>query len=371
MKRPPTERAVCEHCGETYDHDLRRRCVACDGAGCPHCLADMSEPRCPDCVFGGLPADIEPMLAVEGAMPADPAAWAFEFKWDGVRALGSWDGRRMRLASRNLRDITQRYPDLVPDAGQMANGPVIVDGEIVACDRSGRPSFPLLQRRMHAGPARAERLARQVPVQLFLFDLLWRGSESLLERPYAQRRELLESLELGHPRWRVPPSHRGEGPAMLETARRFSLEGLVAKRPDAPYRPGERSPAWRKIKIVHRQELVVGGWEPRRDGSDRIGALLVGHWSPQHLGLRFAGRVGTGFDARTHRELRRLLEQRPRTDCPFEDDPDGREARWVEPVLVAEVAYRRWPPGGVLHQASFLGLRDDVEAFDIVLDREG
>jgi bifunctional non-homologous end joining protein LigD len=210
-----------------------------------------------------LDAHIQPMLAVSGSMPRDAEHWAFEFKWDGIRALCYWDGVHMRLENRNLRDITPQYPDLIADASQIGQEPVILDGEIVAIDQ-GRTSFARLQRRMHLSPAMGRIRARAVPVRYFVFDVLWQGRQALLDAPYASRREVLEAIELAHPRWHVPPVRLGQGPAMLEIARQRHLEGLIAKRPQSPYRPGQRSPDWIKIKIIGRQEFVIGGWEPRR-----------------------------------------------------------------------------------------------------------
>ncbi|MFP4106826.1 MAG: non-homologous end-joining DNA ligase [Phycisphaerae bacterium] len=367
---PPSETIHCPQCGMEYDYDEQRRCWACDGPSCPHCLPEDLEPLCPECRFGDLPAHIEPMLAKLGSIPSTPEQWGFEYKWDGMRALLYWDAGTARLESRNLNDVTHRYPDLIPKPDQMPEQNLILDGEIIATDAKGRPSFQRLQKRMHVrGANRIKAAMSRVPVQFYVFDVLWAGGRSTAEEPYTRRREILEALELDHPRWRIPAWHAQQGRAMLRVAEQWGLEGLVAKRLDSIYRPGARSSEWTKIKIVKRQEFVVGGWEPREKDDRQIGSLLVGYYDPEAMGLQFAGRVGTGFDAATHEMLVHNLTRLERTECPFEDPPGGPTARYVAPQLVAEVDYRRWPDGGNLQQASFLGLREDIPAGEVILEK--
>jgi bifunctional non-homologous end joining protein LigD len=315
------------------------------------------------------PAHISPMLATVGTMPARPEEWVFEYKWDGVRALGYWNNGEWRLQSRSLRDITAQYPELTPTTGSLPRGRFVVDGEIVAADDEGRPSFARLQRRMHALPLNAVRLAESVPAYYFVFDLLWLDGKSLSGTPYRLRRAALERLPLAQASWRVPAAHPGEGPAMLRVARKWGLEGIVAKRPESLYRAGLRSPDWLKIKIVQRQEFVVGGWEPRREDPRLVGSLLVGYYSPRGSDLIFAGRVGTGFSAETHRYLLSILVPLRQEWSPFGGAPGRPETFHVAPKLVVEVEYRRWPDGGDLQQASYLGLRDDVPPPQVIIDR--
>jgi bifunctional non-homologous end joining protein LigD len=319
-------------------------------------------------VHARLNVHIAPMLACEGAMPADPANWAFEYKWDGIRALCYWDGESTRLESRNLRNISWQYPDLLATRKEMGAGAMILDGEIIALDRAGRPSFALLQQRMHLSPRKAAERALTLPVQYYIFDLLWHRGRSLMHLPYLRRRRALEKLKLLHPAWRLPPSHVGKGPAMLEVAASRHLEGLIAKRPGSIYQPGKRSSDWIKIKLVSEQEFVIGGWEPRQENAEQVAALLLGFYPPGSRRLQFAGRVGTGFNSQTHRMLVEKLRRMPRSTSPFVGRPGSRSARYVSPRLVAQVAYRRWPAGAQLQQASFLGLRDDKDPREVVIE---
>jgi len=343
------------------------------------------------------------MLATLSTLPADEKNWAFEYKWDGVRALLFWDGSRLRLESRNLLDITSRYPefrDLGPKLGKSA---VVLDGEIVALDSRGRPSFPLLQRRMHLSDEHVRRVAREVPAWYYVFDVLYAGGRSVMDKPYAERRRILEGLGLRHPKVRVPPrfkGSKGEGRIVLRSAKANGLEGVVAKRLDSRYEPGLRTPAWRKVKIVKAQEFVIGGWVPERggragstpsrnakavrglvsvgsrsrdaqagrEGRDRVGSLAVGYCE-KGLGLKYAGNVGTGFNDATHRLLVERLRRLERKVSPFAGGLPRKDIIPVAPRLVAEIAYRRWPAGKQIQQASFKGLRFDKPAFEVVRER--
>lgn len=313
------------------------------------------------------PPDLRPMLArASTSLPAGDT-WAFEIKWDGIRALARVEGGRIRLTSRSGNDITERYPELRPLGEQLGSTEAVLDGEIVAFDGDGRPSFERLQRRMHvAGASTIRRLAREVPVVYVIFDLLWLDGRPLLDAPYAERRRLLAGLHLDGPAWQTPPHEVGGGDQTLAVSRRFGLEGVVAKRLDSRYEPGRRSGAWRKIKLLARQELVVGGWLPgegRR--ATTIGSLLVGYYDERGA-LRFAGRVGTGFTERTLRELRARLEPRRRATSPFGDRGLPKDAVFVEPEVVAEVRFSGWTAAGRVRQPAYLGLRDDKDPREVV-----
>jgi bifunctional non-homologous end joining protein LigD len=317
-----------------------------------------------------MPERIVPMLADAGRMPADESRYSFEVKWDGVRAIAYCKPGRIRLESRNLNEITDAYPEVRGILSDLGMHEAVLDGEIVAFDDAGKPSFERLQSRMHVtSPNAVKRLSKSTPVVYAIFDLLHLDGETLMALPYEQRRQRLEQLGLGGPAWRVPAVQRGAGQRLLHATREQSLEGVVAKRLDSRYEPGRRTGAWIKIKHMRRQELVIGGWLPgegRR--TDRIGALLMGYQGDD--GLTYAGRVGTGFTERMLTELARLLKPL-RTDVnPFDDPPKlPRNAEFVTPELVAEVEFREWTGEGVMRAPSFKGLRDDKPAAAVV--REG
>ena len=324
------------------------------------------DPPADEAAGAPLPEKIVPMMARTGTLPRDDEQWGFEVKWDGVRAICHSEPGRMRLHSRNLLDITPRYPEVGRLNRALSHHRAILDGEIVALDAEGKPSFGALQRRMHVGSeSTVRRLAKETPVTYIIFDLLWLDGHSLMDLPYTERRARLAELELGDGgRWRVPDYVVGHGEQLLAATEQQGLEGVIAKRLDSKYEPGRRTPSWLKIKNVDRQEVVVGGWVPG-DGKrrDRIGALLVGV-RDDNGDLRHVGRVGTGF---TEAELDRLAEKlRPleRDDSPFA--PGGpkipRGAVFADPELVAEVEFREWTDGGQLRAPSYKGLRDDKPA---------
>ncbi|HSY15267.1 MAG TPA: non-homologous end-joining DNA ligase [Jatrophihabitantaceae bacterium] len=321
-----------------------------------------------------LPAGTEPMLATAGSLPpvADDAEWAYEMKWDGVRALLRADRGRIAVLSRNHRDITVSYPELKGLGEQLGRIQAVLDGEIVAFDDGGRPSFGRLQQRMHvAGAGAARRLADSVPATYLIFDLLHLDGRSLISLSYAERRELLEGLELGGPSWQTPAAFTGGGADALRTSQEQGLEGVMAKRLGSRYLPGRRSPDWVKIKNIRAQEVVIGGWRPgngRRAGT--IGALLIGLPGPD--GLSYAGRVGTGFSDAVLATLLERLERLASSTCPFGPDfppGDARDARWVSPRLVGEVSFTNWTADGRLRHPAWRGLRPDKAPAQVV--REG
>ena len=308
-----------------------------------------------------MPLAVRPMLATPGQPPSSPG-WAFEFKWDGVRAIVAAAGDQVRITSRNSNDVTAGYPEITR-AGLGAGHAVLLDGELVALDAQGRPDFGLLQQRMHVR-APSEALRTRVPVRLYVFDLLSVDGESLLHQTYDTRRARL--LELGLEsldRIDVPPSITDlPGGQALEIARAHGLEGVVAKRRTSRYEPGHRSSAWIKTALLNTKEVLLGGWtsgEGRRAGS--LGALLLGAHDEQGQ-LRYLGHVGTGFTDAMLRELLAQLQPLRRPDSPF-DEPvppeDARKAHWVHPQLVGEVVYRTLTHDGRLRHAAWRGLRPD------------
>jgi bifunctional non-homologous end joining protein LigD len=320
-----------------------------------------------------MPEHVVPMLAKPGGreVPKPERDWAYEIKWDGVRAIAYAKPGRLRLESRNLREITDSYPEVRGLLLELGMRDAIFDGEIVAFDESGKPSFERLQRRMHVSSGSAvRRLSKEIPVVYAIFDLLYLDGRPLIEATYTERREMLEQLGLGGAAWRVPAAHRGGGSRLLRATREQRLEGIVAKRRNSRYEPGRRSGAWLKIKHTLRQELVIGGWLPgegRR--AERIGALLVGYHDGD--GLRYAGRVGTGFTEAVLDDLSGRLQSLRRDASPFDSTPRlPRNTVFVEPSLVAEIEFTEWTAERVLRAPSFKGLREDRSAGEVRLEHE-
>ena len=308
------------------------------------------------------------MLATAGDLPVDDADWGHEIKWDGVRAIAYVGPDGVRMESRNLLDISRRYPET--HGPLVASGrSCVLDGEVVALDDTGRPSFQRLQRRMHVSDAgEIGRLRRDVPVTYFAFDVLEVDGTPVVDRTFVDRRALLDELDLGEGCVQVSRFHVGHGRALLDAAAAQGLEGVMAKRLTSTYTPGRRTRSWIKVKLQRRQELVVAGWLPGEGGrSGRIGALLVGYYDDAGR-LVYAGRVGTGFTAAVLADLQTKLDRLARDDPPFAAPlprPEARLARYVDPVLVAEVEFTEWTEGGTLRHPSYKGLRDDKAAAEV------
>ncbi|MDQ6811697.1 MAG: DNA ligase D [Actinomycetota bacterium] len=312
-----------------------------------------------------MPQRLQPMLARAGTLPADQRQWAYEIKWDGVRAIAYSKPGRLALQSRNLNDITGQYPELSGLNRALSSHSAILDGEIVAFDQENRPSFAVLQQRMHVGsPAAAKRLAKTAPATYVIFDLLWLDGHSLMSLPYEERRQRLASLALAGESWQTPAHVVGQGSAVLKASAEAHLEGIVAKRLDSVYEPARRSASWVKVKNIGRQAFVIGGWMPGQGRRrERIGALLVGVYEEEGA-LRYAGRVGTGF---TEQELRGLAQrllplQRPTSPFAPGSSSPPRGAVFCEPRLVAEVEFTQWTKSGSLRHPSYKGLREDKPA---------
>jgi DNA ligase D-like protein (predicted ligase) len=306
----------------------------------------------------------EPMKAVLVAEPVAGPEWIFERKLDGIRCGVVRRAGRVALLSRSGKALDGAYPEI---AAALAGGPdIVADGEVVAFDH-GVTSFERLQRRMGIhDPAAARRSG--VAVHLYLFDLLELAGDDLRGRPLLERKRALRGIIPAGDRIRYTPHRRGDGAALLADACRRRWEGLIAKRADSRY-VATRSRDWLKLKCSRGQELVIGGWTAPKGTRKRFGALLVGYWEGDRL--RYAGKVGTGFDDALLERLGDALEQRERPDPPFAADGLPRAARWAEPELVAQVGFTEWTRDGRLRHPRFLGLRDDKPAREVVRERPG
>ncbi|GIG22072.1 hypothetical protein Cch01nite_27960 [Cellulomonas chitinilytica] len=317
-----------------------------------------------------LPDLVRPMLATPGELPEDDDGWAFEMKWDGVRAVAYVDGGRVRLMSRNDLDVTRSYPEIAGLGEQLGSVQAVLDGELVTFDERGAPHFGRLQQRMHVqDPAAARRLAKTVPVVYLVFDVLHLDGRPTVDLPYDERRALLDGLGLAGRSWQTPPSFDGPGADVLAASRENGLEGVVAKRRTGRYRPGSRSPDWRKVKHVRMQEVVVVGWRPGKGArAETLGALVLGVHDGGGV-LRPAGSVGTGFTRRMLDELLARLRPLEVAGSPFEERLPGAETRdvhWVRPQVVGEVAFAEWTSDGRLRHPSWRGLRPDKAVTDVV-----
>jgi bifunctional non-homologous end joining protein LigD len=311
-----------------------------------------------------LPKLIRPMLAsLRHGLPDDEDSYGWELKWDGLRAVAYVSDGTVRLVSRNDKDMAPSYPELAVLA-DLVRTPVILDGEIVAL-RAGRPDFGRLQSRMHVQRP-DEELIRAAPVQIYVFDLLHHGRDSLLDQPYTERRGRLEELGLNADPVRTPPWHRGGAAGVLADSIAQGLEGVVGKPLASTYHPGQRRD-WIKVKNVKHQEVIVCGWKPgagRR--ADMIGSLLLGVYDGGQL--RYVGHVGTGFTQDMLAELMAELTPLERGTSPFGTAVPAQQARdvhWVKPQLVGEVAFAEWTNEGILRQPSWRGLRIDKDPSDV------
>ncbi|HWH11064.1 MAG TPA: DNA ligase D [Solirubrobacteraceae bacterium] len=314
------------------------------------------------------PEHLAPMLARLGRMPAADDAWAYEIKWDGIRALLYYQPGRLRIESRNQNDLTHQFPEIRGLAEVLGSRTAVLDGELVAFDEHGLPSFGRMQQRMHLSEQAARKRATEIAVVYVIFDVLHLDGRSTLGLPYTGRRALLDGLALSGRAWGTPESQTGGGRDLLAATAERGLEGIIAKRLDSRYEPGGRSGAWIKLKNSRRQELVIGGWLPGRgQRRERIGSLLVGCHTPSGE-LRFAGRVGTGFTDAELDRLAALLGPLERPTSPFAGRQIPAGAVHVSPVLVAEVEFSEWTAQGHLRAPSYKGLREDKPAADVVCE---
>jgi bifunctional non-homologous end joining protein LigD len=317
---------------------------------------------------------VPPMKATLVGEPPSLGHWIYELKFDGYRVLSGKNGDEVRLRSTNGKDFTKRYSEIADTLGALRAEQVILDGEIVALDDKGRSSFQLLQA-LETGSERP-------PLAYYVFDLLLHDGADLQKSPLSERRERLEKLlkEVDDP-VRFSAEIRGDPKKLLEEVRKRGLEGLIGKRHDSVYEAGRRSRSWIKLKCVAEQEMVIGGYTPPEGNRKHFGALLVGYF--ERGKFRFAGKVGTGFDAALLKSLHQKMRDRSRATCPFANVPEklqGRwsqnitpremkQCKWVKPELVCQVRFTEWTRDGKLRNPVFIGLREDKSASEVVREK--
>ena len=311
----------------------------------------------------------KPMLAQVRSEPFSDPGWLFEVKWDGVRCLIHLESGETRLQSRSLRDITGTYPEITDAAAAIDVESAVIDGEVVALDDSGKPSFRLLQGRMHLHPdGRIKSAMTRTPVKFYAFDLLYLDGRVLTRLPLSQRKSELARI-MPDSSTIVYSDHVEEyGREFFSAAKEREIEGVMAKRKESRYEPGARSSSWLKIRIERRDEFVIGGWTPGKGGRERfLGALLLGQYDDGDL--QYSGKVGTGFDSDELRRLRDSLHSLESGVRPFVEDPGERGARWAKPELVCEVRLSDRAPGA-LRFPVYVGLRPDKDPSEVKMPEE-
>jgi bifunctional non-homologous end joining protein LigD len=318
------------------------------------------------------------MLAGGNGIPPNPDGYQLEPKLDGQRVMAIVEPRRVTLTNRRGGEITDTYPEVAGLGPALAPHSAVLDGEVVAFNEKGQTSFQRLQRRMHVRQPSA-RLLVETPVSFVAFDVLWLDGESLVDRPQSERRAVLDGLGIKGRAWQTAPVLAATPEDLMEACRQLGLEGFMAKRLDAPYLPGRRSSAWWKMKCGRRREFVVGGWSIGQGSRETsIGSLALGVYDAtddeaEHRGrpprLLYVGQAGSGLNEEMIGQLTRLFAQIERAASPFVNPPRA-PLHWVEPVLVAEVAYTEVTEGGTLRQPSIKGLRTDVIASEVTWDEE-
>jgi bifunctional non-homologous end joining protein LigD len=317
---------------------------------------------------------IEPMKAKLVEKPPATGDWIYELKFDGIRLIAIKRDDKVSLLSRNQNELAGRFPEIVEAIKNLPARECVIDGEVVALDEKGRSSFQLLQAREMEG--------RKSPIYFYAFDLLQLDGKSLIGLPLEARKNVLEKLcaDAGDP-IRYSGAIGGDATRLLEEVKRRSLEGIIGKQRSSVYEPGRRSGAWIKLKCVNEQEFVIGGYTPPQGARKHFGAILVGYYDNDKL--RFAGKVGTGFTAKSLSMLHKKFQKEACDDCPFVDLPSKqngqwvqgitpsmmRKIHWVNPKFVAEIKFAEWTRDGKLRAPVLLGLREDKKPTDVV--REG
>jgi bifunctional non-homologous end joining protein LigD len=316
------------------------------------------------------PDFVSPMKAKLVESPPRAGDWKYEIKFDGYRALAVRNGKSVRLLSRNERSLAAKFPDVADAIAALEVEKAVLDGEIVALDGEGRPSFQLLQR--------YERSEERPPLRYYLFDLLNLEGGNTRPLPLAMRKDALRAVIAGGPEiLAFSDNIEGAPEDLLEEIRRHGLEGVIGKRADSQYEPGKRGGAWIKLKVLNEQEFVIGGYTRPQGARKYFGALIVGYYEKRKL--LCAAKVGTGFSQKRLKELHAKFQRLRQDDCPFANLPTARSGRtgqgitkagmrrcvWLKPELVCQVRFTEWTGDGGLRHPVFLGMREDKPAREV------
>jgi len=323
-----------------------------------------------------MPAEIHPMLATSIEKPFDGPDWLFEIKWDGYRAVAFINNGKIRLVSRNQNELTPRYPELKDLPKFVQAKTAILDGEVVALDERGRPSFSLMQQRTGFRPGGKRGVVNaDVPVLYYAFDLLYLDGYDWRKLPLEQRKAKLSSLIIPGDSLRYSDHYEEQGIALFDMAKAKGLEGIVAKKRDCPYQE-RRSSDWLKIKIRHRLEAVIGGYTEPEGSRAHFGSIVLGLYDKQGR-LMHVGQAGSGFNQKSLAEIWPMFRKRETKQKPFYGEVEAlRKVTWVKPDLVAEIEYAEWTEGAAggggpkLRAPVFLGLRDDKDPKECVFDQD-
>lgn len=306
--------------------------------------------------------------------PPTSTDWVYEIKFDGYRAMAFKNGSDVRLLSRNEKDFGERFPEIVEGISEVQIEEAIIDGEIVALDPKGISSFQLLQA--------IEIGSRRPPLFYYAFDLLQLNGKDLRRQPLVERKARLENIIKDAPDTiRFSASLGSDAKSLLKRVEKLGLEGLIGKQKDSTYESGKRSGAWIKLKLRREQEFVIGGYSNPEGARTNFGALLIGFY--ENKKLKFCGKVGTGFNAKSLRSLHSRLNEIAREDCPFVNLPETRGSRyspritiaemkkchWVEPELVCQITFSEWTRDDKLRQPVYLGLREDKSASEVIREK--
>ncbi|MFZ0293796.1 MAG: non-homologous end-joining DNA ligase [Candidatus Sulfotelmatobacter sp.] len=321
-----------------------------------------------------MPTEIHPMLATSIAEAFDGADWLFEIKWDGYRAVAFIENGKVRLVSRNQNELTQRYPELKDLPKFVKAKSAILDGEVVALDEQGRPSFSLMQQRTGFRPGGRRGVSNaDVPVLYYAFDLLYLDGYDWRKVPLEERKKKLASILVTGDSLRYSDHYQKEGKALFEVAKQKGLEGILAKKRECPYQE-RRSSDWLKIKIRHRTECVIGGYTEPEGSRAHFGSIVLGLYDEQGR-LIHVGQAGSGFNQKSLDEIWKMLQKREAKQKPFYGEVEAlRKVFWVKPDLVAEIEYAEWTEGASggsgpkLRAPVFLGLRDDKDPKECLLE---